>query len=81
MEVKVRIKEKPKETELDGLRLDGFVPGVVYQVSASVGAWLISNRYADLEMRKPLHSEDESFSGIMEIHDADDHPRRRSTDR
>jgi hypothetical protein len=81
VEVKVRIREKPKESELDGVRLDGFMPGIVYQVSASVGAWLISNRYADLEMRKPSQAEDGSFSGISQIHEAKDHPHRRSTDR
>ncbi len=57
------------------------MPGIVYQVSASVGAWLISNRYADLEMRKPSQAEDGSFSGISQIHEAKDHPHRRSTDR
>ncbi len=81
MEVKVRIREKPKATELDGVRLDGFVPGTVREVSAIVGTWLIANRYADLEMRQQSEGPDQRFGGITETHAAQDHPHRRSTDR
>jgi hypothetical protein len=80
--MRVRIREKPAATELDGVQLDGFVPGTVREVSAIVGTWLIANRYADLEMRRQPKSEDERFCAIKEeIHVAHDHPHRRSTDR
>jgi len=81
--VKVRILEKPTEAEIDGVRLDSYQPGEIREVSASIGAWLIANRYADPEMRRSSDdNEDQSFSGIKDARDeADDHPRRRSSDR
>jgi hypothetical protein len=78
--VKVRIKRTPREDELDGVRLDGFQPGTVKEVSASVGSWLIAERYAEPEMRRI--SEDGGFSTVQDVRDvANDYPRRRSTDR
>lgn len=78
--MKVRIKRTPREDELDGVRLDGLQPGMVKEVSASVGSWLIAERYADAEMRRI--SEDSEFSTVKDVQDsANDYPRRRSTDR
>ena len=58
--MKVRIKEKPRETELDGVRLDGYISGMVRDVSSLMGAWLIVNGYAEPEMRE-TREEDQIF--------------------
>jgi hypothetical protein len=57
--VRVRITEKPREDELDGLRLDGFVRGTVRDVSPLIGAWLITEGYADLELRMAQEGDQE----------------------
>ena len=49
--VRVRIVRSPRERELDGLRLDSMIPGLVRDVSPSVATWLIAEGYAVLEMR------------------------------
>jgi len=49
--VKVRIRVKPHEHEVDGVKLDSLIPGAVRDVSAALGSWLIASGYADLEMR------------------------------
>ena len=49
--MKVRIKETPREAELDGVRLDIFLPGTVREVSATIGNWLMAQGYAESEMR------------------------------
>ena len=55
--LKVRIKTRPRAREIDGVKLDGFKPGTVRDVSPSVGSWLIVEGYAEAEMRK-VDSED-----------------------
>jgi hypothetical protein len=50
--LKVRITRTPKEREVDGVSLDNFSPGVVREVSALVGSWLIAEGYAEPEMRE-----------------------------
>ena len=50
--MKVRITKAPRESEVDGLRLDRFNPGDVREVSPILGTWLIAERYAVPEMRK-----------------------------
>ena len=80
--VKVRIKETPCEDELDGVRLDSMKPGTVREVSASIGAWLIAERYAVPEMRRQDENEEERLFGGNETRAAaTDGPRRRSSDR
>jgi hypothetical protein len=77
--VKVRIKKTPREDEVDGVRLDRLAPGTVREVSASVGSWLIAERYAEPEMRR--NSGDDEFSTVKDRRDqANDCPRRRRTD-
>jgi hypothetical protein len=49
--VRVRILSTPREPDLDGLKLDGFVPGIVRDVSPTIASWLIAQGYAVLEMR------------------------------
>jgi hypothetical protein len=64
------------------MRLDGFRPGTVRDVSASVGAWLIANRYADPEMRRSDSTADDGFCSVKDGREsATDHPHRRATDR
>lgn len=50
--VKVRIKATPREDEVDGIKLSGFIPGAVRDVSPSLGSWLIAQGYAEVEMRQ-----------------------------
>ena len=76
--VKVRIKETPREQEIDGVRLDRLSRGMVKDVASSLGAWLIAEGYADAEMR----SRDERPSDRERARGPDDgHYHRRSTDR
>ena len=49
--MRVRIIRKPVEHELDGLKLDGFVPGLVIDVTPAIAVWLIAQDYAVVEMR------------------------------
>jgi hypothetical protein len=80
--VKVRIKETPREDELDGVRLDSMKPGMVREVSASIAAWLIAERYAVPEMRHEEENEEGRLFGGKETRaTATDGPRRRSSDR
>jgi hypothetical protein len=59
--VKVRIRKTPDVDELDGVRLDDMRPGVVREVSPSIGAWLITERCAEPEMRREVHAYEEDF--------------------
>jgi hypothetical protein len=50
--VKVRIKNTPDQREVDGIKLDRFEPGAAYEVSSSIGSWLVAEGYALPEMRR-----------------------------
>ena len=81
--VKVRIRKTPEEEELDGVRLDSMRPGLVREVSPSIGAWLIVERYAVPEMRSDAHLHEEDFLGNTEPDspaNLSDRPRRRRND-
>ena len=79
--MKVRITATPSEHELDGVRLDNLRAGSTRDVSATIGAWLITQGYAEPEMRR-APQEDLNFSGVKQNRAAaSDTPRRRSTDR
>jgi hypothetical protein len=81
--VKVRITETPRQTEIDGVRLDGLRPGMVRHVSSSIGAWLIAEHYAEPEMRRDVGIRDEEadFFGVRDTRaSASDGPRRRHDD-
>ena len=81
--MKVRIRETPRQSEIDGVRLDGLRPGMVRHVSASIGAWLIAEHYAEPEMRSDPGSPDEEadFFGVRDTREsASDGPRRRRDD-
>ena len=82
--VKVRIRRTPEEEELDGVPLDSMRPGVVREVSPSIGAWLIVERYAVPEMRRDAQLHEEDFLGHTERDSSanlSERPRRRRTDR
>ena len=81
--VRVRITRKPLEREVDGVSLDRMVPGSLREVSATMGAWLIAEGYAEPEMRRDARDESMDFAGIrVPRQSASDHRRRRrSTDR
>lgn len=81
--VKVRIRKTPDVDELDGVRLDDMRPGTVREVSPSIGAWLITERCAEPEMRHDIRAHEEDF-----LHGRFGHaqhlnigPRRRSYER
>jgi len=80
--VKVRITEKPREEELDGVRLDRLERGAIKEVSPSIGSWLIAEGYAAPEMRQGSNEENQDLGryGSQIRATADDRPRRRSTD-
>ena len=63
-QVKVRINKTPREPEIDGVRLDGFRPGTVRDVSAILGAWLVTERYAEPEMRRTVDDGLENSSDV-----------------
>ena len=52
--MKVRIKREPEEREIDGVSLDGMRPGEVRDVPSVLGSWLITEGYADTEMRQSM---------------------------
>ena len=82
--MKVRIRQTPREPEVDGVRLDRFRPGTVRDVSPILGAWLVAERYAEPEMRKSVVNDMEDFSGVKDAitpATAHDRPRRRRSDR
>jgi hypothetical protein len=78
--VKVRIKKRPQEEELDGVRLDSMRPGIVREVSPIIGAWLIAERYAVPEMRRDAKAHEEDFLREPESTVVNDGPRRRRSD-
>jgi len=79
--VRVRITRKPLEREVDGVSLDRMVPGSLREVSATMGAWLIAEGYAEPEMRRDARDESMDFSGVRIPRQSADHRRRRrSTD-
>ena len=73
--MKVRITHRPKEHELDGVRVDQYERGTVREVSSSIGSWLITEGYAEPEMRR--RDEDREFWGITDLRStATAHDRR-----
>jgi len=50
--VRVRITKRPRELDIEGVRLDRLRPGSVCDVSAAVASWLIVKGYAYPEMRR-----------------------------
>ena len=75
--MKVRIIEKPREAELDGVKLDGFLRGMVRDVSPLIGAWLIMQGYAEPEMRETADDNPggRRFTSVRQA--AAERPRRR----
>ena len=77
--MKVRITETPREPEVDGVHMDVLAPGMIREVSSSIGSWLIVRGYAQPEMRHTAREEYQSHSGSKHVRDP--HNRhRRSTD-
>ena len=65
--MKVRIKQTPREPEVDGIRLDKYARGDVREVSPSIGSWLIAEGYAEPEMRQTRRTDDQQFSEGLTI--------------
>jgi hypothetical protein len=64
--VKVRIRCTPREHELDGVRLDTLLPGTVREMPPGLASWLVTERYADVEMRHDARTYDDDFSEIKD---------------
>ena len=81
--VKVRIRKTPDVREVDGIRVDNMRPGMVYEVSSSIGSWLITERLAEPEMRRDFrtHEEDFLFGRATAADRAPKAPRRRRNER
>jgi hypothetical protein len=82
--LRVRIKVKPRELELDGVALDRFDAGAVRDVSPAIGSWLIAQGYAEPEMRSAVDDEMDFTDPVRRVRDVAmdrSRPRRRSTDR
>ncbi len=85
--MKVRIRVKPREHELDGVPLDRLAAGTVREVSPEIGVWLISEGYAEPEMRSTMNEEIDftdrvtRVNRVRETANDESRPRRRSTDR
>ena len=73
--MKVRIKKTPAEREIDGIPLKGMLPGAVREVSAVLGSWLITEGYADSEMRQP--SSPNEFDTLFSFERHPSMPRER----
>ena len=81
--MKVRIRQTPLEPELDGVRLDRLRPGNIRDMPPVLAAWLVTERYADVEMRRDARNADDDFSDGKDIQPPfkdPDGPRRRSDD-
>ena len=78
--MKVRIKQTPREREIDGVRLDGLSRGMVKDIAGSLAAWLIAEGYADVEMRAN-REEQHLFGRVSSPPSSVDDRRRRATDR
>ena len=73
--MRLRIKATPYEQDLDGVKLDNFIPGTVRDVSPAVALWLIAKGYADLEMR--VESEVDADNVSQRIAMIEDRRRKR----
>jgi hypothetical protein len=81
--VKVRIRCTPREHELDGVRLDTLLPGAVREISPGLASWLVTEGYADVEMRHDARTYDDDFLDAKDIMLPlidPDAPRRRFSD-
>lgn len=81
--MKVRITRTPREVEMDGVRLDRLTPGVVREVPRDLAAWLVAERYADVEMRQDARTHDDDFCQVKDAELPTNDPaapRRRSED-
>ena len=74
--MKVRIKKTPTERDIDGVSLKGMTPGTVRDVSAVLGSWLITEGYADSEMRQ-MRSTDELGDPFSPFRRSENYPISR----
>jgi hypothetical protein len=82
VDVKVRIRKTPEVEEVDGIRVNDMEPGSVREVSSSIAAWLIAERYAVPEMRREFRTHEEDFLGRETAPDQITRvPRRRRNER
>ena len=77
--MRIRIKARPHESEIDGVALSTLVPGCVLDMSSSLGLWLIAQGYAQPEMREEARGTSSTGDPIDWANDSG--PRRRYSDR
>ena len=65
--MRVRIT-RPLSGSIDGIQLDRFIPGFVYDVGTAIGSYLLSERWAEPVM-------DESPALVVPLHAPMFHPR------
>jgi hypothetical protein len=75
--VKVRITATPKEAELDGVPLDDLRPGTVHEVTSIFGAWLVTQGYAEPEMRRDAKVVGEDEFTNTNVGESSANPRER----
>ena len=78
--MRVRIKTRPLEPDIEGVPLDGFTVGCVRDVSTSLGSWLVAQGYADLEMRSSARLQDDPPAAPVGLPGITDLDRSRSDD-
>jgi len=74
--MKVRIKKEPQEREIDGISLKGMMPGAVRDVPSVLGSWLITEGYADTEMRQSVSTNELDGSFNPDRHSSTPRERR-----
>ena len=80
--VKIKIRRTPVEKEIDSVNLTTLTAGMVIDVSANFGSWLVAEGYAVPEMRR----DERAYSSFEESRPtSNDSPvrnrRRRKNDR
>ena len=65
------IAEIYRSAKFDGVRLDKLERGTVREVSPSVGSWLITQGYADAEMRQGSNEKNQDLARFRSVRDRD----------
>jgi hypothetical protein len=80
--MRVRIT-RPLSGSIDGIQLDRFIPGFVYDVGTAIGSYLLSERWAEPVLDEspalvvPLHAPNPRNVTSLPKADAEDRPPRR----
>ena len=64
--MRIRILQKPALQSIDGIRLDHFLPGILYEVGHTLGSYLMAEGWAE-----PVATEDPAMLIPMTEFEAD----------